>query len=146
VDFAGSPSEHGACARFGASKTLDRRSSVTELVAHIGGANCIQSSALIAGELDDDGRRLVVSDGRQGSISVTVGSGRCRSRHWFNDERTDLETGERLRISSKIRATPPLAAGARRAADALEAATFQPALRELIGEDARDCRPRRSQG
>jgi len=54
-------------------------------------------------ELDEDGKRLVVRNGRGKQRRVTVGSGTLPIRApRVNDKRTDEETGERQRFSSKI--------------------------------------------
>ena len=54
-------------------------------------------------DLDEDGHRLVVRNGRARERKVTVGSGTVPVRApRVNDERVDEETGERQRFSSKI--------------------------------------------
>ena len=59
--------------------------------------------ARFAGELDEDGHRLVVRNGRARERKVTVGSGTVPIRApRVNDKRIDEETGERVRFSSKI--------------------------------------------
>ena len=54
-------------------------------------------------ELDEDGHRLVVRNGRARERHVTVGSGTLPVRApRVNDKRVDEEAGERQRFSSKI--------------------------------------------
>lgn len=95
------------------------------------------------GELDEDGYRLVVRNGRARERRVTVGSGTLPVRApRVNDKRVDEETGERQRFSSKI-----LPAYARRSPKVTEVlpilylrglstGDFRPALEGLLGEDA----------
>ena len=94
-------------------------------------------------ELDEDGHRLVVRNGRARERRVTVGSGTLPVRALrVNDKRVDEQTGERERFSSKI-----LPAYARRSPKVTEAlpilylrglstGDFRPALEGLLGEDA----------
>jgi len=94
-------------------------------------------------ELDEDGHRLVVGNGRARERKVTVGSGTVPVRApRVNDKRIDEETGERCRYSSKI-----LPAYARRSPKVTEVlpilylrglstGDFKPALEDLLGEDA----------
>ena len=89
-------------------------------------------------ELDEDGHRLVVRNGRK----VTIGSGTIPVRTpRVNDERSD-EEGERQKFSSRI-----LPAYARRSPKVgevipilylrgLSTGDFRPALEGLLGEDA----------
>jgi putative transposase len=96
-----------------------------------------------AQELDEDGHRLVVRNGRARERKVTVGSGTVPVRApRVNDKRMDEETGERVRFSSKI-----LPAYARRSPKVTEVlpilylrglstGDFRPALEDLLGEDA----------
>src|SRR5256885_5105178 len=95
-----------------------------------------------ADERDEDGRRLVVRNGRARERRVTVGSGTVPVRApRVNDKRVD-EDGERQRFSSKI-----LPAYARRSPKVndvlpvlylrgLSTGDFRPALEQLLGEDA----------
>ncbi len=99
-------------------------------------------------ELDEDGHRLVVRNGRARERKVTVGSGTVPVRApRVNDKRTDEETGERQRFSSKI-----LPAYARRSPKVTEVlpilylrglstGDFRPALEDLLGEDASGLSP-----
>ncbi len=94
-------------------------------------------------ELDGDGYRLVVRNGRARERHVTVGSGTLPVRApRVNDKRIGEETGERQRFSSKI-----LPAYARRSPKVTEVlpilylrglstGDFRPALEGLLGEDA----------
>jgi putative transposase len=94
-------------------------------------------------ELDEDGHRLVVRNGRARERKVTVGSGTVAIRApRVNDKRTDEETGERRRFSSKI-----LPAYARRSPKVTEVlpilylrglstGDFRPALEDLLGAEA----------
>jgi putative transposase len=94
-------------------------------------------------ELDEDGHRLVVRNGRGKERRVTVGSGTLALRApRVNDKRVDEETGERRRFSSRI--LPRYARRSPRVSDVLpvlylrglSSGDFAPALRELLGEDA----------
>jgi putative transposase len=99
-------------------------------------------------EVDEDGHRLVVRNGRARERKVTVGSGTVAVRApRVNDRRVDEETGERKRFSSKI-----LPAYARRSPKVTEVlpilylrglstGDFGPALRDLLGEDASGLSP-----
>src|SRR3954463_15596841 len=94
-------------------------------------------------EVDEDGRRQVVRNGRARERKLTVGSGTVAVRApRVNDKRVDAQTGERRRFSSKI-----LPAYARRSPKVsevlpilylhgLSTGDFEPALRDLLGEDA----------
>src|ERR687893_420165 len=94
-------------------------------------------------ELDDDGHRLVVRNGRARARKVTVGSGTIAVRApRVNDKRVDEQSGERQRFSSQI-----LPAYARRSPKVgevipilylrgLSTGDFRPALEGLLGEDA----------
>ena len=96
-----------------------------------------------AGEVDEDGHRLVVRNGRARERKVTLGSGTVPIRApRVNDKRFDEESGERKRFSSRI-----LPAYARRSPKVTEVlpvlylhgmstGDFGPALRDLLGEDA----------
>jgi transposase-like protein len=96
-----------------------------------------------ADQVDEDGRRLVVRNGRARERKLTVGSGTVPIRApRVNDKRVDPATGERQKFSSKI-----LPAYARRSPKVTEVlpvlylhglstGDFEPALRDLLGEDA----------
>ena len=99
--------------------------------------------AAFADERDDDGKRLVVRNGRAREPKLTVGSGTVAIRApRVNDKRVDEQTGERQRYSSRI-----LPAYARRSPKVndvlpvlylrgLSTGDFRPALEQLLGEDA----------
>src|SRR3954468_14831757 len=96
-----------------------------------------------ADERGEDGKRLVVRNGRARERRVTVGSGTVALRApRINDKRVDEQTGERQKYSSKI-----LPAYARRSPKVndvlpglylrgLHTGDFRPALEQLLGEDA----------
>ncbi len=79
------------------------REGARRMIAAALSAEADEYVARFAGELDDDGHRLVVRNGRAGERKVTVGSGTVPVRApRVNDKRVDEETGERQRFSSKI--------------------------------------------
>jgi putative transposase len=102
-----------------------------------------QYVASFVDQRDEDGKRLVVRNGKARERKLTVGSGTLPIRApRVNDKRVDEETGERKRFSSKI-----LPAYARRSPKVTEVlpilylhglstGDFGPALRDLLGEDA----------
>jgi transposase-like protein len=97
---------------------------------------------------DEEGKRLVVRNGRARERRVTVGSGTVAVRApRVNDKRVDEDSGERRRFSSKI-----LPAYARRSPKVnevlpvlylrgLSTGDFRPALEQLLGEDAAGLSP-----
>lgn len=99
-------------------------------------------------ELDEDGHRLVVRNGRARKRKVTVGSGTVPIRApRVNDKRVDEDTGDGQRFSSKI-----LPAYARRSPKVTEVlpilylrglstGDFRRALEDLLGEDASGLSP-----
>jgi putative transposase len=101
-----------------------------------------------ADERDEDGKRLVVRNGRARERRVTVGSGTVALQApRVNDKRIDEQTGKRQRFSSKI-----LPAYARRSPKVndvlpvlylrgLSTGDFRPALEQLLGEDAAGLSP-----
>jgi transposase-like protein len=101
-----------------------------------------------AEERDEDGKRLVVRNGRARQRKVTIGSGTVAVRApRVNDKRVDEDTGERQRFSSRI-----LPAYARRSPKVndvlpvlylrgLSTGDFRPALQQLLGEDAAGLSP-----
>ncbi len=101
-----------------------------------------------ADERDEDGKRLVVRNGRARQRRVTIGSGTVAVRApRVNDKRVDEQTGERKRFTSKI-----LPAYARRSPKVndvlpvlylrgLSTGDFRPALEQLLGEDAAGLSP-----
>src|SRR3954452_22614539 len=96
----------------------------------------------------EDGKRLVVRNGRARERRVTVGSGTVAVQApRVNDKRIDEQTGERQRFSSRI-----LPAYARRSPKVndvlpvlylrgLSTGDFRPALVQLLGEDAAGLSP-----
>lgn len=101
-------------------------------------------------ELGDDGRRLVVRNGRARERKLTVGSGTVPIRApRVNDTRVDPDTGERQKFGSKI--LPAYARRAPKVTDVLalpvlylhglSTGDFGPALRDLLGEDAAGLSP-----
>ena len=101
-----------------------------------------------ADAVDEDGRRLVVRNGRARERKLTVGSGTVSIKApRINDKRVDPDSGERRKFSSKI-----LPAYARRSPKVTEVlpvlylhglstGDFGPALRDLLGEDAAGLSP-----
>ena len=99
-------------------------------------------------ERGEDGRRVVVRNGRAKERRVTVGSGTVPIQApRVNDKRIDPESGERRRFSSRI-----LPAYARRSPKVndvlpvlylrgLSTGDFRPALEQLLGEDASGLSP-----
>jgi putative transposase len=94
-------------------------------------------------EIDDDGHRLVVRNGRAQERRVTVGSGTLALRApRVNDKRVDEQTGERQKFSSRI--LPAYARRSPKVAEVipilslrgLSTGDFRPALEGLLGEDA----------
>jgi len=93
-------------------------------------------------ELDEDGKRLVVRNGRARERRLTVGSGTVGIRApRVNDKRVD-EEGERKKFASKI--LPAYARRSPKVTDVLpilylrglSTGDFAPALRDLLGSDA----------
>jgi transposase-like protein len=94
-------------------------------------------------DVGQDGKRLVVRNGRARERRVTVGSGTVAIQApRINDKRVDADSGERRRFSSRI-----LPAYARRSPKVndvlpvlylrgLSTGDFRPALEQLLGEDA----------
>src|SRR5579875_116252 len=102
--------------------TLDElaREGARRMIAAALRAEADEYVARFSGELDEEGHRLVVRNGRARERKVTVGSGTVPIRApRVNDKRVDEETGERQRLSSKIR----------------------PAHEDLLGEDASGLSP-----
>jgi putative transposase len=99
--------------------------------------------AALVDEVDEDGKRLVVRNGRARERRVTIGSGTVPIQApRVNDKRVDAETGERERFSSKI--LPAYARRSPKVTDVLpilylrglSTGDFAAALRDLLGEDA----------
>src|SRR3954464_4046108 len=101
-----------------------------------------------ADERGEDGKRLVVRNGRARERKLTVGSGTVAVQApRVNDKRVDEQTGERQRFSSKI--LPAYARRSPRVNDVLpvlylrglSTGDFRPALEQLLGEDAAGLSP-----
>jgi transposase-like protein len=130
--------------------TLDdlAREGARRMIAAALRAEADEYLAQFEGEVDEDGRRLVVGNGRARERKVTVGSGTLPVRApRVNDKRVDEETGERRRFGSRI-----LPAYARRSPKVTEVlpilylrglstGDFKPALEDLLGEDASGLSP-----
>ena len=130
--------------------TLDdlAREGARRMIAAALRAEADEYVARFVDELDEDGHRLVVRNGRARERKVTVGSGTVPVRApRVNDKRVDEETGERQRFSSRI-----LPAYARRSPKVTEVlpilylrglstGDFRPALEDLLGEDAAGLSP-----
>jgi transposase-like protein len=120
-----------------------RRMIATALEAEVG-----EYVEHFADERGEDGKRLVVRNGRARARRVTVGSGTVPIRApRVNDKRIDEQTGERKRFNSRI-----LPAYARRSPKVndvlpvlylrgLSTGDFRPALDQLLGEDASGLSP-----
>jgi transposase-like protein len=126
------------------SVTLDdlAREGARRMIAAALQAEASEYVASFVDEADEDGKRLVVRNGRARERKLTVGSGTVAIRApRVNDKRVD-ESGERKKFSSRI-----LPAYARRSPKVTEVlpvlylhglstGDFGPALRDLLGEDA----------
>jgi transposase-like protein len=93
-------------------------------------------------QIDEEGRRLVVRNGRARERKLTVGSGTVAIRApRVNDKRVDEQTGEREKFGSKI--LPAYARRSPKVTDVLpvlylrglSSGDFEPALRDLLGDD-----------
>ena len=99
-------------------------------------------------ERDEDGHRLVRRNGKAKERRVTLGSGTVRLRApRVDDRRVDSVTGERVRFGSRIlpryaRRSPKVSAALPVLyLRGLSTGDFEPALRELLGEDASGLSP-----
>lgn len=115
-----------------------RRMIAAELEAEV--ADYVDRFAEQRGE---DGRRLVVRNGRARERKVTVGSGTVPIRApRVNDKRVDQQSGQRKHFSSSI--LPKYARRSPKVSEVLpvlylhglSTGDFAPALRDLLGEDA----------
>jgi transposase-like protein len=125
--------------------TLDElaREGARRMIATALEAEVAEHIERFADERGEDGKRLVVRNGRARERRVTVGSGTVKVRApRVNDKRVDEQTGERQRFCSRI-----LPAYARRSPKindvlpvlylrGLSTGDFRPALEQLLGEDA----------
>ena len=130
--------------------TLDdlAREGARRMIAAALRAEADEYLARFSDEVDENGHRLVVGNGRARERKVTVGSGTVPIRApRVNDKRVEEDTGERRRFSSKI-----LPAYARRSPKVTEVlpilylrglstGDFRPALEDLLGEDASGLSP-----
>jgi len=125
--------------------TLDdlAREGARRMIAAALEAEVDQYVAAFVGEVCEDGKRLVVRNGRARERRVTVGSGTLAIRApRVNDKRVDEQTGERQKFSSRI--LPAYARRSPKVTDVLpilylrglSTGDFGPALRDLLGEDA----------
>ena len=125
--------------------TLDElaREGARRMIAAALEAEVEQYVASFTDEIDEDGKRLVVRNGRAKERGLTVGSGTMRLRApRVNDKRVDPESGERQKFSSRI--LPAYARRSPKVTDVLpvlylrglSTGDFGPALRDLLGEDA----------
>jgi transposase-like protein len=130
--------------------TLDElaREGARRMIAAALRAEADEYVARFSDELDEDGHRLVVRNGRARERRVTVGSGTVPVRApRVNDKRIDPETGERQRFSSKI--VPAYARRSPKVTEVLpilylrglSTGDFRPALEDLLGEDASGLSP-----
>jgi putative transposase len=130
--------------------TLDdlAREGARRMIAAALRAEADEYAASFTDELDEDGRRLVVRNGRGKERRVTVGSGTLRLRApRVDDRRVDPENGEKKRFSSRI--LPRYARRSPKVADVLpilylrglSTGDFRPALEGLLGEDASGLSP-----
>ncbi len=101
-----------------------------------------------AEDRDEEGKRLVVRNGRAKERGLTLGSGTVRIKApRVNDRRIDEETGERERFSSQI--LPRYARRSPKVTEVLpllylhglSTGDFGPALEDLLGKDARGLSP-----
>jgi putative transposase len=130
--------------------TLDdlAREGARRMIATALEAEVAEYVASFVDELDEDGKRLVVRNGRARERRVTIGSGTVPIQApRVNDKRVDADTGERQKFSSKI-----LPAYARRSPKVndvlpvlylrgLSTGDFRPALEQLLGEEAAGLSP-----
>jgi putative transposase len=101
-----------------------------------------------AEDRDEEGKRLVVRNGRAKERGLTLGSGTVRIKApRVNDRRIDEETGERERFGSQI--LPRYARRSPKVTEVLpllylhglSTGDFGPALEDLLGKDARGLSP-----
>jgi len=124
--------------------TLDElaREGARRMIAAALEAEVEQYVGAFVGEVDEDGKRLVVRNGHARERGLTVGSGTMRLRApRVNDKRVD-DAGERQKFSSTI--LPAYARRSPKVTDVLpvlylrglSTGDFGPALRDLLGDDA----------
>jgi putative transposase len=138
--FAGSPSRGDEVAA-----TLDElaREGARRMIAAALEAEVEQYVGAFVEDVDEDGRRLVVRNGRARERKLTVGSRTVAIRApGVNDKRVDEQTRERQKFSSRI--LPTYARRSPKVTDVLpvlyprgvSTGDFAAALRDLLGEDA----------
>ena len=124
--------------------TLDElaREGARRMIAAALEAEVEQYVGAFVGEVDEDGKRLVVRNGHARERGLTVGSGTMRLRApRVNDKRVD-EAGKRQKFSSRI--LPAYARRSPKVTDVLpvlylrglSTGDFGPALKDLLGDDA----------
>ena len=124
--------------------TLDElaREGARRMIAAALDAEVEQYVGSFVDEIDEDGKRLVVRNGRARERKLTVGSGTLAIKApRVNDKRVDDE-GKRQKFSSRI--LPAYARRSPKVTDVLpvlylrglSTGDFGPALRDLLGEDA----------
>jgi len=124
--------------------TLDElaREGARRMIAAALEAEVEQYVGSFVGEVDEEGKRLVVRNGHARERGLTVGSGTMRLRApRVNDKRVD-DAGERQKFSSRI--LPAYARRSPKVTDVLpvlylrglSTGDFGPALRDLLGDDA----------
>jgi len=124
--------------------TLDdlAREGARQMIAAALEAEVEQYVASLVDHVNEDGKRLVVRNGRARERKLTVGSGTMPIRApRVNDKRVN-ENGEREKFSSRI--LPAYARRSPKVTDVLpilylrglSTGDFAPALRDLLGEDA----------
>ena len=124
--------------------TLDKlaREGARRMIAAALDAEVEQYVGSFVDEIDEDGKRLVVRNGRARERKLTVGSGTLAIKApRVNDKRVDDE-GKRQKFSSRI--LPAYARRSPKVTDVLpvlylrglSTGDFGPALRDLLGEDA----------
>ena len=106
-------------------------------------SSSVVDSSASAGEVDEQGRRLVVRNGHAEARHITTGAGPIEVRApRVNDQRVDETTGERKRFRSSI--VPPWARKSPKVAEVLplmylhgmSSGDFVPALEEFFGSAA----------
>jgi transposase-like protein len=132
--------------------TLDElaREGARRMIAAALDAEVEQYVGSFVDEIDEDGKRLVVRNGRARERKLTVGSGTLAIKApRVNDKRVDDE-GKRQKFSSRI--LPAYARRSPKVTDVLpvlylrglSTGDFGPALRDCSARTRRGCRPARS--
>ena len=137
--------QEGLEANDGGSSVLDEivRGGARQMLAAALRAEVAAYGEAHVGEVDDQGRRLVVRNGYHAEREVTTAAGAVDVRQpRVNDKRTDPVTGERRRFSSAI--LPAWSRKSPRVAEVLpllylhglSSLDFGPALEQFLGSDA----------